>query len=509
VSALAGGRELVRLALRRDRLIAAAWIAAIGGLVAGTAAAFLRLLPTAASRLPFAQGIRSNPALRALIGVPFDLDTIGGLTAWRAGALAPVLAALMSLFAVVRHTRAEEESGRLELVCAGAVGRHAPLAAALIVAFALDLVAGLVVAAALAALRLPAAGALALGASVAGAGWLFAAFAAVAAQLTRSARAARGLAAGALAAAYLVRAAGDAADSWLAWLSPIGWCERIRPFAGERWGLAALIAAAAAAAAAAALVLQARRDLGAGAVAERSGPGAGGPGGVLALAWRLQRGPLLAWLAGFAVAGAIFGGVADSVVDLLRGNPRLLAIVSAAGGAHRLVDSFFAAAFGFGGVVAAACAVQAALRLRAEETALRLEPILATPVGRLRWALGHVAHAAAAPALCLAAMGLAAGLAHGGDVLGLAAAALAHAPAAWVVGAIAVALFGLAPRAAPAAWAALVLFFLLGVLGPLLSLPGWVMGLLPFGQGSPAGLAAAAAAVAAAGLLGFRRRDIG
>ena len=39
--------------------------------------------------------------------------------------------AIMSLLLVVRHTRAEEEDGRAELVRAGAVGRRAPLAAAL------------------------------------------------------------------------------------------------------------------------------------------------------------------------------------------------------------------------------------------------------------------------------------------------------------------------------------------------------------------------------------------
>ena len=40
----------------------------------------------------------------------------------------------MAILLVVRHTRAEEETGRAELVGAGVVGRHAPLAAALITA---------------------------------------------------------------------------------------------------------------------------------------------------------------------------------------------------------------------------------------------------------------------------------------------------------------------------------------------------------------------------------------
>jgi hypothetical protein len=65
---------------------------------------------------------------------------------------------------------------------------------------------------------------------------------AVAAQLTASARAARALAIGALAVAYLLRAAGDstgeAEAAWPTWLSPIGWAQQIRHYAGDRWALA-------------------------------------------------------------------------------------------------------------------------------------------------------------------------------------------------------------------------------------------------------------------------------
>ena len=51
-----------------------------------------------------------------------------------------VLAALMSTFAVVRHTRQNEELGRAELLGATVVGRYAGLTAAVIVAVAADVV---------------------------------------------------------------------------------------------------------------------------------------------------------------------------------------------------------------------------------------------------------------------------------------------------------------------------------------------------------------------------------
>ena len=50
-------------------------------------------------------------------------------------------------------------------------------------------------------------------------------------------------------------------------------------------------------------------------------------------------------------------------------------------------------------------------------------------------------------------------------------------PAAWVVVGLVVAAYGLVPRLVPAGWAALVLFLLVGELGPLLGLPAWAMDL--------------------------------
>ena len=71
-------------------------------------------------------GIGTNPALRALYGPLHGADQIGGLTVWRQGAIQLVLVSLMSLFVVVRHTRAAEETGRLELVGAGVGGPRRP-----------------------------------------------------------------------------------------------------------------------------------------------------------------------------------------------------------------------------------------------------------------------------------------------------------------------------------------------------------------------------------------------
>ena len=70
--------------------------------------------------------MHANPALSFLYG-QLHGDSLGALIAWRYLAYAALDAALMSIFLVIRHTRADEEAGRLELIGSTAVGRHAPL----------------------------------------------------------------------------------------------------------------------------------------------------------------------------------------------------------------------------------------------------------------------------------------------------------------------------------------------------------------------------------------------
>ena len=136
---------------------------------------------------------------------------------------------------------------------------------------------------------------------------MFGAVAAVTAQVAESARAANGLAVGVLGAAFALRAIGDAGPHWLAWLSPLGWAQAMRAFADERWWLLLALLALAALLRVGAARLAARRDLGAGILPPRPGPARGRLRTPLALAWRLQRGALAGWAAGFAILGAAFG----------------------------------------------------------------------------------------------------------------------------------------------------------------------------------------------------------
>jgi ABC-2 type transport system permease protein len=523
---LAGTAVLTRLIVRRDRVRIAVWVGAIALLVVVTAASVKGLYPTQADLDAAAAAAHGNAAAIALNGPDQGLDTLGGQVAFQVGALGLVAMALMSLFMVGRETRAEEEAGRLELIRAMAVGRDAPVASTLLVVAGMNAAVGILVTLGLVALDLPTAGSVVLGVSFGALGLVFAGIAAVAAQVTGNTRVVYGISGALLGAAFVLRAAGDIGDGTLSWLSPIGWAQKARPFAGERWWPLLLAAGLALGLSGAAAVLASRRDVGAGLVAPRAGPRAAAPalGRPLGLAVRLQRGSVIGWTTGLFLGGAAYGWVADDVEDLVGDNETLRDVIARAGGS--LTDAYLSTALLMLALIGAGFAVSSTLRLRGEETALRAEPILATEVSRPRWVASHLVVALGGSVVVLAAAGLGVGLSYGatsgdlGQVARLAGAALAYVPAVWLLVGLAVALFGLAPRFTPLAWAALALCVVVGLLDEVLDLPAWLTNASPYGHTPllPAAevtilplavLAALAATLTSAGIAGFRRRDVG
>ncbi|GIH17438.1 ABC transporter permease [Rugosimonospora africana] len=529
---LVGTGRLVRLILRRDRVLMPLWVVWIAIIPIGYVASINGLFPTAAGRQTYADESAHNAGFVALYGRLFG-SSLGELVAWRAGFI-PVAIGLFTILTVIRHTRMEEETGRRELLGATVVGRYAGLAAAVLTTCVANLVLGALVALGLMSQDLPAAGSWALGLEFAAAGWMFAALAAVVAQLTASARSARSIAIVVLAATYVLRLAGDisaigsGAVSWLSWLSPIGWVQRIRPYGGDRWWPLALAVGVTAVLVWVAVALSARRDVGSGLLASRPGPASAGAGlrSPLALAWRLHRGLLLGWAVGFALLGIVFGGVAKSVGDMAQDNQTFADIVARVGGTAGVIDSDLAGSIGILGLIAAAYAIQATLKLRDEETSGHAEPVLSTATGRLRWAAGHLLFTFLGPAVALLASGLAMGITYGstahdvgGQVPRLVAGAMAQLPAVWVLAAIAVLLFGTLPRLSPVGWGALAACLLLFLVGGAVRLDQWVMDISPYTHlpHLPGGevtatplvvLTAVAAALAVVGLAGLRRRDM-
>jgi ABC-2 type transport system permease protein len=524
---LAGTGALVRLGLRRDRWLLPAWILAFAAMAGFSASAAASLYPDAASRIGAADTINATASLVALFGRVYDPSSLGALSLIKYTAFMTAVLGVLMVFVTIRHTRTDEESGRLELLCGGRLGRDAPFAAALAISFGASLVLGLLTFAALVAAGLPVAGSLAFGLGWASTGMAFSAVAGVTAQLTTSARAAIGLGTVLIAITYALRAVGDLAEpgpSVLSWLSPIGWNQQVRAFAGDRWWVLALPLVSCAALVPVALLLRARRDLGAGLRKDRTGVAHGSLSGVWDLAVRLQDRVLAAWAVAFVLFGVAIGSLARNVTSLLT-SPNAQDVIRKLGGAQALTDAFLAAEIAIMGVLAAAYGLAAAGHLRSEEVAGHTEALLGTATTRTRWATSHFAAALSGVALLmlLAGLSIGAGAAltlHDGTQVGrVTLAAVAQIPAAWVITSMVLAVFGWAPRLTSAVWALLALFVALGEFGVLWNAPQWLMDLSPF-QHSPllpvgssavtalTDLTLTAAVLAALGYLGWRHRDL-
>ncbi|MBV8785328.1 MAG: ABC transporter permease [Mycobacterium sp.] len=486
-SNFSGTLGMLRLYLRRDRVSLPLWVLLLSLPLASVyVGSIQKVYPTEAARAGFAASIMASPAQRALYGQIYN-NSLGAVGIWKAG-MFHVLIAVAVILTVIRHTRADEETGRTELMDSTAVGRYASLSAALILSFGASIATGAIGAAGLLNTAVPAGGSLAFGAALAGSGLVFTAVAAVAAQLSPSARFARSTAFAVLAAAFTLRAIGDAGSGALSWLSPLGWSLQIRPYAGDHWWVLLLHLGTAAALTAVAYRLLAGRDVGAGLVAERAGPGRGSStlSNVFGLTWRLDRGALLLWTVGLCLYGLLMGSIVHGIGDELGGGAAR-DIVARMGGTRALEEAFIAVAFTMMGMVASAFAVSLTLRLHQEEAGQRAETTLAGAVSRTRWLTSHLVTALAGSAAAMLLSGVVGGVVYGaaaGDVGGKLAVVVATAavqlPAVWLLSAVTVALFGVVPRFTPVAWGVLVGFVALYLIGSLAGFPQWVLDLEPF-----------------------------
>lgn len=524
-SIFTGTLGLLRLYLRRDRVSLPLWVlllsVPLGSVYIGS---IEKIYSTDAERAGFAATIMASPAQRALYGQIYN-NSLGAVGIWKAG-MFHTLIAVAVILTVIRHTRADEETGRAELIDSTAVGRYASLTAALLLSFGASVVTGLIGAAGPLTTDVPPGGSLAFCAALAGSGLVFTAVAAVAAQVSPSARVARGSAFAVLGMAFSLRAVGDAGSGALSWFSPLGWSLQVRPFAGDRWWVLLLHVATTVALTVVAYRLLAGRDVGAGLFAERTGRATASAalGGVFGLAWRLDRGALTVWTVGLVLYGLLIGSVTHGIGDEM-GGAAGRDILARLGGTSALEQAFITVGFGMLSMIAAAFAVSLSLRVHQEEASQRAETLLAGSVSRSRLMASHLLMALGGSTFAILLSGLAGGLAYGmaaGDVAGklpiVVGTAAVQLPAVWLLSGVTIVLFGVTPRFTPIAWGVLVGFVALYLLGSLSGSPQWLLDLEPFAHTPRVGhdftavpllwLLAVDAVLIGLGAIAFRRRDL-
>lgn len=526
MSGLTGVRRLFPVALHQDRKAIAPWIALISVLSASSVLVYDWVFPDPQSQQILQLNVTANPAMALIFGKPVDLTTADGFNAWRAGALGAFFSGLMAILIVVRNSRAEEDSGRAELVASGVVGRSARAEVAVAVAATAAVLLGVVSALVTIAFGGGVANSIMLSATFAASALLFAGVGLIAAQIGSDARTANTLAITVLGALFVVRGYIDSsgAPEWAVWLTPFGWLQESRPATENLWWPVALAVGLAVVLVAVGLALQARRDFGMGIVAPRPGPArAGSVGNLWGLALRLHRSALASWMVGFAALGVLLGFLATTVTDVFAENPGIAQILaSGAVTQEALVAEFLLTMIRILGIYAAVHGVQVVMRLYAEELEYRADPLLGGATTRWAHLGSHAVIAFLSPAvgmlLASAVMGWVA--VSTGDTTTFADVvlqAVATIPAVWVLVGLAVAVVGAHPVKRLVGWMGVVATFALTILGPMFNLDDWVLGISPLWHvpniqalewAGLGWLALAAGLFTAVGFVGYRRRDI-
>lgn len=531
---VAGLGHLLRFMLRRDRLWLPIWVLSLAALTAYFANAIAVVMD--GDSLQSMTVLAKNPVMALITGPGYGLDevTVPRFIVGMYGVFLMIGAALMSILTVSRHTRAEEQTGRAELVRAGVTGRHTQLIAALALTVLMNVLLSACMTAAFQFSQAepdPLSSTVLFAVGIGAVGCVFAAVAAVTVQLSAFARAASGMAGAVLALGFVVRGIGDMSAvsggslDRLSWLSPFGWAQQTAPFTLDRWwpllyavGLFILLAAAA-------LALQSRRDLGAGIVAERPGRPHAGPmlSTPLGLALRLQGANLAWWSVSLLVMGVVFGSFTGAMDEGAAGMPpEILAIM---GGRSGIVDGYLGYMALYFAIIVAAYAIIAAGGLRIEETGFHTETVLATGVSRGGWlsAWAVVTLIGVAWLMFAAGLGEGVGAAMSMDdwsllwptVLGH----LAQTPSIWTLLGLSYLLYGFAPRLMILSWVVFAASAVLALFGGLMQLDDAILDLALFthiGQYPAEELSAAAVlwfvvgavVLVGAGMVGFRRRDL-
>jgi polyether ionophore transport system permease protein len=484
------------IGVRALRLGAVAGVA-LGIYVFATAAGFRLVAPTAAQRSEVLNNLAASTGLKVLLGQASRITDAAGFIDWRVIGVAAIVGPVCWLIIATSTLRGEEASGRWELVLAGQTTPGRATASALA-----GLGAGLMamyLAVALLTLwcsRLPAVHvgsgrALLFGLAVLAPAAEFLAIGAVASQVMPTRARAAALAAGVFGAAFLLRAAGDAAGTvhFLVYVSPLGWVEQLHILGRSQplWLLP--IGGLIGACIWATLFLAARRDLGASLVADADSaePRTALLGSPLGIAVRLSWQATVRWLAVVIVAGVLYGALARSAGQAFASSGNLrrlsgdLTHAAQAGLVSTGARAYAGIIFLLLATLLMAFAASAAGRLREDEAEGYLDNIVARPVSRQRWLAGRAA-------LMLAVIVVAALL--GGVVFWAAAAAehtglglsqlmqagLNSATPAIALAGLGILLLGFAPRlVSVACWAALAWGFMVDLLGEVIPVNHWVM----------------------------------
>jgi ABC-2 type transport system permease protein len=526
---VAGFLRYLLFIVRRERITGAIWVSSLVLFTFAIAAYYPSLFPDKTAITGMTEMFKS-PAMVGMMSPIYggELPTVAMLFSQEMSVWLFIAAAVMNIFFVNRHTRADEELGRLEMFRALPVGRLTGAASVMCGAFVLNAVIAALTAILVAVSGMNGgnfAGAAAYALAIFGVGYLFAALTFLFAQLFNTSRGVASAAFTALGLFYMIRAAGDIQDNALAFISPLGLGLRVFAFDENNFECVAVLLVESVVIMAVAFAVLSVRDHGVGIIPARKGRAKASrflqsPFG---LAWRLTMNTALIWCVVVFAVGAMFGVMFGDIEEFANQNEYYRQII--AGGtdvAGSMIDNFAAFLFVIMALFSVIPVINIANKIHAEEKRGRLESVLTRSVGRRKLYGAYIIIGAATSIVVqfFCALGVFApsrGLVKFGDML---AATLAYIPALLLMFGLAVFLVGVLPKLTALVWVVYVYAAFAAIFLRMFDLPDWLSKLSPFGNvpqlpvqefdALPLVLLTVIAIVfTIAGVCGFKRRDIG
>lgn len=483
-------RALVRRAFRdaRTRTISFAYLFGIYAYIQPVG--YRHAYPTLADRLAFAHSFASNDALRLFYGYPYSPLTVSGYTAWRVGGTLAILAAVFGLLAAVRALRTEEDTGRMELVLAGSVGRGVSFLSAMVAIAAGTVILWIAAFVGFLAGGLPTGGSAYLALATVSVVPVFVGVGALTSQLAPTRRIALELGSAIVGLSLLLRVIADtsAGATWLRWATPLGWAEEMRPFTGSEPLVLLLSIVASVLLLVCAARIAAGRDIGTGLLGARedANPRLRLLSSPTAQALRSERSSLIVWSASIAVFAFILGMVSTSISSAGISGSVQREIARFHVGSIETPSGYLAFVFIFFILAVSLFACAQIGAARHEEAEEQLETLLSQPVSRRRWLSGRLLLATCGAAFISLVAGLItwAGAASQGLSISLPRMLEAGAnclPVALFFLGIAALAYAIVPRASSGvAYGLVTVTFLWQLTGSVLGAPQWLVELTPF-----------------------------
>lgn len=494
---MAGLWTLIRLILRRDRIKLPLWIAGFTLVLLAMIPLLQDVYGDAESLATMYATFGANPAGLFMTG-PMDGPTFGAFMTIETLLWWGIAIAFLNTLLIIRHTRHNEELGAQELLLSAQTHRASSLAAALIVAFGVNVIITLSIGIGFGLMNAPWDNsqswlyALVMG----GFGFVWASVAAVVAQLVESGRSANGILAGLIGLGFVVRGIGDFMGGpdanglhqpeWMSMLSPFGWMQAARPLTEPAWGPLLILVGFAALFMCAAFTLLARRDVGAGLLPIRKGrlrasrlrktP--------IGLTLYLQKNIFIGWFVAVMVFVSTIGVLVPQMSSVYNDSDSMRQMIQAIGGVGELIPSFMSAMMAIMCLMVFGYVIHGLSKMRSEESSGHLENILATKLTRLRWLGLHTVTVLVGGLVMLILIGFVMAICvnllsdFSVDTWEYVLAALSYVPVMFAFGALYLALFGLRPRMASSiTWLYFGFVAFALWLGPIMQLDQVVMNL--------------------------------